>query len=133
MEQSDINTFLPFSVPPVFITVWDGEILGQPNMHEGGTMIYFGGQKGDFQKFSHGAETSEGFGEMFEGDFANMCANTFPLMLMGGRTTMSQLGESATILLFYAEHCRRMFTSKVVTSQTKLCRAIHFLTRSEWV
>jgi hypothetical protein len=29
--------------------------------------------------------TSEGLGEMFEGDFANMCADNFSLMSMGGR------------------------------------------------
>ena len=29
--------------------------------------------------------TSEGLGEMFEGDSADMCAEKFPLMLMGGR------------------------------------------------
>ena len=29
--------------------------------------------------------TSEGLGEMFEGDFGDMCAEKFPLMLMGGR------------------------------------------------
>ena len=29
--------------------------------------------------------TSEGLGEMFEGDSADMCAGIFPLMLMGGR------------------------------------------------
>ena len=29
--------------------------------------------------------TSEGFGEMFEGDSADMCAGKFSLMLMGGR------------------------------------------------
>ena len=33
---------------------------------------------GDFQKFSYGSETlgmtSEGLGEMFEGDFADLCA-----------------------------------------------------------
>ena len=29
--------------------------------------------------------TSEGFGEMFEGDSADMCGGKFPLMLMGGR------------------------------------------------
>ena len=27
--------------------------------------------------------TSEGLGEMFEGDFADTCANKFPLVLMG--------------------------------------------------
>ena len=29
--------------------------------------------------------TSEGLGEMFEGDSADTCARKFPLMLMGGR------------------------------------------------
>ena len=29
--------------------------------------------------------TSEGLGEMFEGDSADMCADKFLLMLMGGR------------------------------------------------
>ena len=29
--------------------------------------------------------TSEGLGEMFEGDSADTCAGTFPLVSMGGR------------------------------------------------
>ena len=29
--------------------------------------------------------TSEGLGEMFEGDSADMCARKFPLVSMGGR------------------------------------------------
>ena len=29
--------------------------------------------------------TSEGLGEIFEGDSADTCAGKFPLMLMGGR------------------------------------------------
>ena len=29
--------------------------------------------------------TSEGLGEMFEGDSADTCARKFPLVLMGGR------------------------------------------------
>ena len=29
--------------------------------------------------------TSEGLGEMFEGDSAHMCAGKFPLVSMGGR------------------------------------------------
>ena len=32
--------------------------------------------------------TSEGLGEMFEGDSADMCARKFPLMLMGGRAVL---------------------------------------------
>ena len=30
--------------------------------------------------------TSEGLGEMFEGDSADMCAGKFPLVSMGGRS-----------------------------------------------
>ena len=39
--------------------------------------------------FSLGSETSditsEGLGEMFEGDSADMCGGKFPVMLIGGR------------------------------------------------
>ena len=34
--------------------------------------------------------TSEGLGEMFEGDSADMCAGKFPLLLMGGRAEGSR-------------------------------------------
>ena len=41
-------------------------------------MTFFGGKGGIFQKLSQGSETFdityEGLGEMFEGDFADMCA-----------------------------------------------------------
>ena len=44
---------------------------------------------GKFQKLSKGSETldmtSEGLGEMFEGDSADTLAGIFPLVLMGGR------------------------------------------------
>ena len=52
-------------------------------------MTFWGGQEGYFQKLSLVAETSEmtseGLGEMFEGDFADMCGEKCPLMLMGGQ------------------------------------------------
>ena len=53
-------------------------------------MIYIWADKGGyFQKLSQVSETSdmtsEGSGEMFEGDSADMCARKFPLMLMGGQ------------------------------------------------
>ena len=35
--------------------------------------------------------TSEGLGEMFEGDSADTCARKFPLVLMGGRKTFQLL------------------------------------------
>ena len=35
--------------------------------------------------------TSEGLGEMFEGDFGDMCAENLSLMLMGGRTDWSKV------------------------------------------
>ena len=46
--------------------------------------------------------TSEGLGEMFEGDSADMCAGKFPLVSMGGRAERgppSALAEIFFILL----------------------------------
>ena len=34
--------------------------------------------------------TSEGLGEMFEGDSSDMCAGQFPLMLMGDEQTVKR-------------------------------------------
>ena len=52
-------------------------------------MTLLGGQGGYFQKSSKDSKTSdmtsEGSGEMFEGDSADTCAAKFLLMLMGGR------------------------------------------------
>jgi hypothetical protein len=51
----------------------------------GGIFRFFCGK---FQKLSYGSETlnmtSEGLGEMFEGDSADTCAVKFPLTSMGG-------------------------------------------------
>ena len=44
--------------------------------------------------------TSEGLGEMFEGDSADKCAGKFPLVLMGGRAEVlacADLGERTPI------------------------------------
>ena len=50
-------------------------------------MLYLGGQRGDVQKLLLGSKTldvtSEGLGEMFEGDSADTGAGKFPLALMG--------------------------------------------------
>jgi hypothetical protein len=64
---------------------------------------------GYFQKLTYGSETigmtSEGLGETSEGDFADMCIEKFPLMLMGGRankcrqwvrTSIAMSGNSTT-------------------------------------
>ena len=52
-------------------------------------VLQMGCQAKKFQKLSYGSKTlymtSEGLGEMFEGDSADMCAGKFPLVLMGGR------------------------------------------------
>jgi hypothetical protein len=44
---------------------------------------------GYFEKLSNGSKTSDmtsdGLGEVFEGDSADMCGGKFPLVLMGGR------------------------------------------------
>ena len=51
-------------------------------------MTLLGGQRGYFPKLSYGSETSdmtsEGLGEMFEGDSAGTCAGKFLLMSMWG-------------------------------------------------
>ena len=47
--------------------------------------------------------TSEGLGEMFEGDSADICGGKFPLMLLGGRAeglACADLG-SRTIVFIY--------------------------------
>ena len=51
-------------------------------------MQVLGGQGGYFQKLSYGSETwdmtCEVLGEMFEGDFVDMCAEIFSLVSIGG-------------------------------------------------
>ena len=52
-------------------------------------MRFMGGKGGYFEKLSKGSKTSdmssEGLGEVFEGDSADMWAGKFPLLSMGGR------------------------------------------------
>ena len=48
-------------------------------------MLYLGGQRGVFSRAETSDMTSEGLGEMFEGDSADTSAGKFPLMSMGGR------------------------------------------------
>ena len=54
--------------------------------------------------------TSEGLGEMFEGDYADMCAGKFPLVSMGGRAeglacadpgARTPIGASGNFLYFW--------------------------------
>ena len=60
-------------------------------------MTLLGGQGAYFQKSSRDSETSDttsgGLGEMFEGDFAYMCAKKFPLMSMGGRANDQECAD----------------------------------------
>jgi hypothetical protein len=52
-------------------------------------MQFLGGKGGYFEKLSKGSKTSdmtsEGLGEVFEGDSADTCAAKCPLVSMGGR------------------------------------------------
>ena len=52
-------------------------------------MRFLGGKGGYFEKLSIGSKTSdmtsEGLGEVFEGDSADTCGGKFPLVSMGGR------------------------------------------------
>jgi hypothetical protein len=56
----------------------------------GGVFRFFQFFLGKFQNLFLGSETldmtSEGLGEMFEGDSADTCAGKFPLVSMGGQT-----------------------------------------------
>ena len=53
------------------------------------------GVGGDFQTLSYGSETfntiSEGWVEMFEEDFEEMCGKKFTLILMGSQATLSDV------------------------------------------
>ena len=53
------------------------------------TMQFLGGKGEYFENLSKGSKTydmtSEGLGEVFKGDSADMCGGKFPLLLMGGR------------------------------------------------
>ena len=71
---------------------WDSnqkKIRGPPYPR---TMTYLGGQGGYFEKLFEGSETSdmtsEGLGEILEGDSADTCGRKFPLVSMGGRADM---------------------------------------------
>jgi hypothetical protein len=52
-------------------------------------MRFLGGKGGYFEKLSKGSKTSdmtsEGLGEVFEGDSADISAGKFPLVSMGGQ------------------------------------------------
>jgi hypothetical protein len=53
------------------------------------TMRFLGGKGGYFEKLSNGSKTSdmtsEGLGEVFDGDSADTCTEKFPLVSMWGR------------------------------------------------
>jgi hypothetical protein len=55
------------------------------------TMQFWMDKGGYFQKLSYGSKTldmmtSEGLGEMFQGDFADMCIDSFLIALAAGQT-----------------------------------------------
>ena len=47
--------------------------------------------------------TSEGLGEVLKGDSADMCAEKFPLVLMGGRGNLSSERKLHSIINFLQE------------------------------
>jgi hypothetical protein len=59
------------------------------------TTLYLGGQRGVNSKASD--MTSEGFGEIFEGDSADPCAGIFLLMSMGGRANGQVVSDDQSI------------------------------------
>ena len=60
--------------------------------------------------------TSEGLGEMFEGDTADMCAGKFSLMLMGSerRVLPAQTCERKLIYLYLNKFCFQIDPFKLV-------------------
>ena len=58
--------------------------------------------------------TSEGLGDMFEGDSADMCAGKFPLVFMGGRAEVlacadpgarTPIGTSGNLFYVFLPNC----------------------------
>ena len=67
--------------------------------------------------------TSEGLGEMFEGDSVDMCAGKFPLVLMGGRAeglvcadpvARTPIGARENCLYFVISYQNILPVSKVI-------------------
>ena len=52
--------------------------------------------------------TSEGLGEMFEGDSADMCAGKFPLVLMGGSAKRGPPSALMEILIPFS-FCKKLY------------------------
>ena len=49
--------------------------------------------------------TSEGLGEMFEGDYADMCGRKFPLVSMGGRAETRERGPPSALAEILSFSC----------------------------
>jgi hypothetical protein len=71
--------------------------------------------------------TYEGFGEMFDGDSADMCTGKFSIMLMGGRAeglacedpgVRTPIGVSGNLLLgfFLSDQCIEMLSQNNIKS-----------------
>ena len=78
--------------------------------------------------------TSEGLGEMFEGDSANTCAGKFPLVSMGGRAeglacadpgARSPIGASGNYFTMIASQIEPFFLYKL--DKKCFCLLINFL------
>jgi hypothetical protein len=69
--------------------------------------------------------TSEGLGEMFEGDSADMCGGKFPLVLMGGQAECLAIPSQLNLLNFNA-----------ICLEEKLARrdrTLHLTRADEWL
>ena len=88
----------------------------------GRTKVFF------FQKLSYGSETSEGLGEMFEGNSSEMWAGKFPLMSMGGRAeglacvdpgARNPIGVSRIDLFVQCKFCVSVHLFNLIGAQLK--------------
>ena len=75
--------------------------------------------------------TSEGLGEMFEGDSADMCVGKFPLMSMGGRAeglacadpgARTPIGASGNYQYYRFYHCVCIVMPEIPVQRLKIVR-----------
>ena len=65
--------------------------------------------------------TSEGLGEMFEGDFSETCGNKIPLALTGGRADLSSVcGQRARTPIGASKFIKKYFSKLLLKEKTQL-------------
>ena len=68
--------------------------------------------------------TSEGLGEMFEGDSADMCAGKFPLVSMGGRAEGLACADPGARTPTGASGISFLFLTTAIQNHRRSCRRV---------